>query len=392
MTNTVTRQSLNILHILNDGFYTSFLLFLPFLTADFDMNLTQAGLLGTIVNSLGMLCALPSGYLAMRIGGMRLLLLSAILYGVGYAVMGFAHSYLWLFPSFIAAGIGFALFHPVAFALVTRISPPEERGKNMGNFTAVGDVGKIGISSALTFIVVYMGWRSTALLYGMVAISAGFVFLWLYRRHEHEPRAPTQGTDLRMQMILSRPPFLLAVLTSFFDVFSSASLFIFLPFLLLSRGIDVALLGPFSAVFFVGNLLGKSVLGRFSDRFSNASVVIVSELLMALCIVLLASSTSVAIIILSSIVAGMFTKGTVPVIQTMIALASDHHGHFERSFAVSGFINAIALTISPVFLGYMSDQWGIVSAFYSMAIIASFAVIPAFFFHLTCARRLRSLR
>ncbi|MDD5054836.1 MAG: MFS transporter [Candidatus Peribacteraceae bacterium] len=382
-------RSLNILHVLNDGFYTSFLLFLPFLAADFGMNLTQAGLLGTIVNSLGMLCALPSGYLAMRIGGMRLLILSAILYGIGYATMGLATSYLWLFPIFIAAGIGFALFHPVAFALVTRISPPQERGKNMGNFTAIGDAGKIGISSALTFIVVSMGWRSTALLYGMIAIGLGLFFLWLHRKHEHEAKATTQTTDLRIRTILSRPPFLLAVLTSFFDVFSSASLFVFLPFLLLSRGIDAALLGSFSAVFFLGNLLGKSALGRFSDRFSNASVVIVSELLMALCIILLASSTSVVVIILTSIIAGIFTKGTVPVIQTMIAAASDHHGHFERSFAVSGFINAIALTISPVFLGYISDQWGIVAAFYAMAIIASLAVIPAFLFRLTAVRRLR---
>lgn len=380
-------RSLNILHILNDGFYTSLLLFLPFLAADFGMNLTQAGLLGTIVNSLGMLCALPSGYLAARIGGMKLLILSAILYGAGYATMGLATSYLWLFPIFIVAGTGFALFHPVAFALVTRISPPQERGRNMGNFTAVGDVGKIGISSALTFVVVYMGWRSTALLYGVIAIGFGLFFLWLHRKHEHEVKTTTQSTDLRIHTILSHPPFLLAVLTSFFDVFSSAPLFVFLPFLLLSRGIDAALLGSFSAVFFLGNLLGKSALGRFSDRFSNASVVIVSELLMALCIILLASSTSIALIVLCSIVAGMFTKGTVPVIQTMIAEASDHHGHFERSFAVNGFISAIALTISPVFLGFVSDQWGIVIAFYTMAAIASLAVIPAFFFRLVTVRR-----
>lgn len=377
-------RPLYILHILNDGFYTSLLLFLPFLAQDFHINLTQAGLLGTIMNSLGMLCALPAGFLATRFGGMKILLWSAILYGLGYVGSGLAPSYLWLFPMFIIAGIGFALFHPVAFALVSRLSAAGARGRTMGNFTAIGDIGKMGLSSLLTFIVVYVGWRSTALLYGAIAIGFAFVFLLLLKKnHTAQEHIERPSVTLRVAEFLKFRKFLFAMLTSFFDVFSSASLFVFLPFLLLARGIDAALLGTFSSMFFLGNLCGKVVLGRFSDRFSNAHVVIASELLMAACIVLLATSTSIIVIILSSIVAGMFTKGTVPVIQTMIAEASEHHGHYERSFAVSGLLNAVALTISPVFLGFISDTFGIVAAFYAMAIIAALAVIPAFFFQLS---------
>lgn len=371
------------LHILNDGFYASLLLFLPFLAKDLHINLTQAGLLGTILNSIGMLCALPGGYLAARFGGMKILILSAVLYGLGYIWTGMALSYVWLFPGIAIAGVGFAFFHPIGFALITRLSAAEIRGKNMGDFTAIGDIGKMGISAVLTFIVVYLGWRSTAILYGIVAVICGLFFLFLQRQtDEVAQRPPQQHVKICLREILSHPPFFLAIATSFLDVFSSASLFVFLPFLLLSRGIDIAFLGTFSAVFFLGSLFGKSILGRFSDRFNNASVVMISELCMAICIVLLAHSTSIIVIVFSSIIVGIFTKGTVPVIQTMVSDASEHHGHFEKTFAVNGLIGSIALTISPVFLGFVSDQWGIEAAFYAMAIIAALAILPAFIFRL----------
>ena len=381
MTEHSSLRSLGILHILNDGFYASLFLFLPFLTDEFGMSLTQAGLLGTVVNSIGIFCALPAGYLTTRIGGIRLLILSVILYGIGYIGTGLASTYPWLFPMFVIAGIGFGFFHPVAFGLVTRISTAGNRGKNMGNFTAVGDVGKIGISSLLTFIVVAIGWRQTAMIYGGVAITIALVFVvFLEKQHHIVEKSTGQNALVGMWDIFVHPRFFLAMLTSFLDVFSGASLFVFLPFLLLARGIDAAFLGTFSAVFFLGNLFGKSVLGRFADRFKSAKVIIASELCMAVCIVALALSTSIVVIVFCSVILGMFTKGTVPVIQTMVAESSDHHGQFEKSFAVSGLIGSIALTIAPVALGVIADQWGIVAAFYAMAVTAALAIIPAFFF------------
>jgi MFS family permease len=217
--------------------------------------------------------------------------------------------------------------------------------------------------------------------YGTIAVSCGlFLLLLLQRNKEQAVKLLNTLTIPRFRDVLKHRQFVFAIWTAFFDTFSSASLFVFLPFLLLARGIDPALLGAFASVFFLGNLCGKFVLGRFADMFKKASVVMLSELLMAVCIVALASSTSVLLILLFSIIAGIFTKGTIPVIQTMVAEASEHHGHFEQSFAVSGFMNAIALTISPVFLGFISDQWGITAAFYAMAIVATCAIVPAFLF------------
>lgn len=380
---TSSFRTLNILHILNDGFNTSLVLFLPFFVTDLPISLTEAGLLGTILNSLGMLCALPAGYIAARFGGIKILILSSILYGAGYIATGMSSSYGWILFSFAIAGIGFGFFHPVAFAVVAQTSEKKKMGKNMGNFTAVGDLGKMVIPAILTFIVVVIGWQTTAILYGVIAIACGVLFFILQKERTNLLKVAEEKTKVSHLHILSHPPFFLALATSFLDTFSSASLFVFLPFLLLNRGIDAAFLGTFSAMFFLGSMFGKSILGHFSDTYNNATIVILSELLMAICIALLAYSTSIIIIIICSIIVGIFTKGTVPVIQTMISDASKHHENFEKSFGISGLNASIALTISPVFLGFIAQKWGIEATFFVMSAIALLAIIPAFLFRLS---------
>src|SRR5882672_6539026 len=121
--------SLHILHILNDGFNASFLLLLPFIAKDLVLNLTQVGFLGTLFNSMSIVLALPAGYIAKKVGGMKTLNLALFVYAVGFLATGFIPSYLWLFVTFMMASIGFGVFHPISFALIAKWSSKETRGK-----------------------------------------------------------------------------------------------------------------------------------------------------------------------------------------------------------------------------------------------------------------------
>jgi len=145
---------INFLHICNDGFQASFLLLLPFIAKDFHLSLTQVGVLGTLQNAVLVALALPTSYIALKIGGMRTLLLAICLYALGFIGMTFSPVFLWLIPMFILGGFGFGLFHPSAFSVIAARATKETRGRAMGNFTAIGEVGRIGISAIMTFLVV----------------------------------------------------------------------------------------------------------------------------------------------------------------------------------------------------------------------------------------------
>ena len=136
---------LYLLHIANDGYRTSLLLLLPFVAQSFQINLTQVGLLGTTMNALEAALAIPAGMIALRIGGMKTLFIALISYSIGYVLMSLAPHVFIVFVAFIFAGVGFSLFHPVAFAIVARMATKQNRGSLMGSFTAIGDIGRIGL-------------------------------------------------------------------------------------------------------------------------------------------------------------------------------------------------------------------------------------------------------
>lgn len=369
---------LSVLHVLNDGFQASFVLLLPFIARGQHLNLTKVGLLGTILNVSSVLLALPAGYIATKIGGLKTLVIALFIYGIALLGAGSLGHYGLLIATFSLAGIGFGVFHPIAFALIAKWSPKETRGKTIGNFTAIGDVGRIGISAALSFVAVHMGWQTTALLYAAAAlcIALSFYHFLIKRADTIAPREHT-ATPMSLLQITRNKRFLLAISTGMLDSFASASLFVFLPFLLLKRGVDPAFLGTFTAAFFAGNFFGKTVLGRFADRFGNSKVFIASEFLMAAFIFGLANSTALYLIVIYSVVLGIFTKGTGPVQQTMLAESVEHHGNFEKAFGLSALINSSANALAPIVLGVVSDKLGIVPAFNVMAAVALVAVIPA---------------
>jgi MFS transporter, FSR family, fosmidomycin resistance protein len=383
---------LNILHVLNDGFGASLVLLLPFIAQSQGLSLTQVGLLGTILNVAGIVLALPAAYLAARFGGLKVLIWAAFLYGTAFLVTGGTGHFWVLLPVFTVAGIGFGVFHPIAFALIAKWTPKERRGRAMGDFTAIGDVGRIGIAAALSFLAVAIGWQKTAMVYAAVALLAAvFFYRYLFsnttqiasKKEHHE-----QAQPLSLLQVLKNKRYVLTICSAAFDGFASASLFVFLPFLLLERQVDPALLGAFTATFFIGTFFGKALLGRVVDRVGSAKVFIVAELLMATFICLLASTTALPLVIVCSVILGIFTKGTVPVLQAMVSESVEHHGNFEKAFSIEGFVSNVGITLAPLVLGFISDQFGIVQAFYVMAGSALLAAIPALlFFAVGRARR-----
>lgn len=374
-------RTLYTLHILNDGFIVSLPLLLPFIAKSIDLNLAEVGILGTFLNFLGVFLALPAGYLASKIGGLKVLVVAVLFYSLGFFGTYFSTSIFTLYLSFFVAGLGFGLFHPISFALVSRWSEKSNRGRLMGNFTAIGDLGRIAFASVITFLITLIGWQLTSLSYGLIAASIFIYLYWTFflKRHKEIESEPQKQVFNKVALVdfLKNKQFVLTSISSAIDTLASSALFIFLPFLLIERGVESSILGSFTAAFFVGNMLGKTVLGRLVDKFGNTRVFVTAELLMAVFIVLLAHTPSLILIVILSIILGAFTKGTAPVIQTMIAESVEEQGDFEKAFGVKELISGTASSAAPVLLGLVSYKFGIVNAFNLSAFFAVLAVIPA---------------
>ncbi len=370
--------SLNTLHMSNDGVDASLLLLLPFIAKDIGISLFQVGILGALVNVFAIIVALHTGRITATVGGLKALVIALAVYSLGLLGVTFANGFGWLVVMFALAGLGFGIFHPVAFSLVSSWSSRETRGTAMGRFTAVGEIGKVALPGLLTLIVVHAGWRKPGLLYAAAGLALALCLYVLLRiQSKKNASVPLQAAPPVHWRAACNPHFLFAAATTFFDSIASGSLFVFLPFLLLQRGADPAILGSLVALFFLGSFAGKVYIGKLVDKLGSARVFIATDLLMALFIVLLAHTSWLPLVIVFAVLLGVFTKGTPPILQTMVSESAESHGNFEKAFGLNAFISGFAITLTPLALGFVSEKWGVAWAFNAMASAAVLALIPA---------------
>lgn len=372
---------INLLHIVNDGCKASLLLFLPFIAKEFMISLTKVGLLGSAANSLEIFLALPASHIASKIGGKKVLAASLLFCATGYLLTGLSFHFNFIIISFVIAGIGFGIFHPVAFALVAKLFEKKKRGKQLGNFTALGDLGRVGISSFITVVIVSIGWRNTTMAVASILFFLGLYFIHLIKKDvaiEIEPKETLPS--ISYMDVLKNKKFILSTLCFCLDTLASGSLYVFIPFLLLQRHVPYIFLGMLTSTFFIGNIFGKLFLGRLVDRFGNTKVFILSELCMAFFIILLSNAVWLPLIIFSSILLGIFTKGTIPVLTAMVVESVEHRVGMEKAFGLNAMFVGVASTIAPFALGFFSDKFGITAAFGIAAGFAVIATIPALLF------------
>lgn len=368
---------LPILHLFNDGYLAAMPLVLPFAAEEFSIPLSIVGLLGSLLSFSGIILALPAGAAAARFGAVRLLSFAVLCYSIGFLLLGTAGGIAAIFAAFILGSIAFGIFHPIAFSAVAKESSSSQLGRNMGIFAATGDIGRIAFAAAVTFIIGLTSWRFTSFLYGIAALFLFlFCFIYALRRNDGNKETASKSKKKLDYSILKKKAFGLSNVASFLDSFANASLFIFIPFLLTFRGIDAAFIGVFTSVFFVGNLLGKVIMGRLTDRVKEEYLFIGCECCIFIALIILALSPSAVIISLLALILGFFTKGTVPIVSTMIA-QSVGETEYEAAYSVNSLSTSIANTLAPLFFGLLADILGVQAIFFACGIAALLATIPA---------------
>ena len=371
----------NILHIMNDGFRYTCILLLPFIARDLRINLTSVGILGTAISIVEVFLSLFVGIIAFRIGSMRTLVLSLCMYTMGYILISSSRYFPVYIIAYVVAGMGFALYHPVANAIISRGAAHKKQGSAIGNFGAIGDIGRVAIPVVLTISISLFGWRMSSVIISIVLIFCSMLLTYIFvlKKENNNLNKPIRSLT-RYRHIIKNHKYILASLCGVFDTFANVGIVIYLPFLILQRYDNPIFLGVVTTAFFIGGIVGKKSLDQMVDTHGNAKTFIYSEILMALLIVVLAWIPNLIVTFITSVMLGVVTKGTTPIVSAMVADIHSEKESLEKVFGLTQFITAFALASSPFIVGYFSDHWGINYAFMICAIVALIATIPAVFF------------
>ncbi len=374
-------KKLSFLHFLNDGIRTTFVILLPFIAKDLSLNFTSVGFLGSSQPLLAGILALPAGFITARIGGFRLLIILLLVYSIGALGVASSLNIFMLIPMFLLGALGFGMFHTVGFILVAASSDKSNVGRNMGNFTSIGDIGRVALPPLAIFAASFFGWRTTMVFVSIIGFVIYVLSQFFLKKEKHLQNSALKkesyGDFIKNTLLLLKIRKLrFVILSGILDSLASNPIYLFLPFLLILKGVTASQLGGLMGAFFVGSLIGKFLLGRGVDKFGNLKIFILSELGMAgLIISLVLAANHLLTLLILLFFLGIFTKGTSPVVQTMFSNLT-HKLHHHKIYAVSILFLALAEALAEIGMGPVADGFGVTMIFYLCAVFAISAIIP----------------
>ena len=118
------------------------------------------------------------------------------------------------------------------------------------------------------------------------------------------------------------------------------------------------------------------MIGKITDTLGCKRTFLISEILMALLLVMLASVSSILWMAFISILLGIVTKGTVPVINSLLAKSVPDPRLNEKAFGIIALISGIASVVAPVLYGFIAQRISIYAVFHLSAFFAILAICP----------------
>jgi MFS family permease len=181
--------------LLDMAFYAAITPLLPVYADRFGLSKTGAGLLAGSYAAGTLLGALPSGWLAGRVGTRRTVLLGLVLLSLASAGFAFAHSIALLDAMRFLQGLGGACSWAGGLGWLLTLTPPGERGRTIGAVMSAA-LGGLLIGPALGALARAVGPEAP---FAAVALL-GAALTWAAVRMPGPPHAPARRRPLESAM------------------------------------------------------------------------------------------------------------------------------------------------------------------------------------------------
>jgi FSR family fosmidomycin resistance protein-like MFS transporter len=340
-------------HLLNDGFASFFAPLLPLLIDRLDLSLALAGALGTIRIVTNSLLQPGLGHLVDRAQRPWLVVLGPLMTVGAMVLIGRVGSFMQLLILMLISGVGTALFHPAAAALVAA-DRPQRHGLLMAFFSSGGTLGgAIAPIVVVAFVERFSLQRTPWLLIPGLLILVAFaiplrgVLPSVERKEVRRARLrelPSRLVQLWFVIVLSST--------------CSTAFATFLAVLVTERGGSALTGGAAISVFLLTGALAGFLAGNLSDRFGRKRVILIALVLTTpFYLLFLYGPISAALVFIAA--AGIFGLSSVPV--GVVAAQECLPG---RTGLVSGLVMGLAwgvggLALTPI--GWLADRFGLVT-------------------------------
>jgi MFS transporter, FSR family, fosmidomycin resistance protein len=352
-------------HALHDGFTDLLNVLYPLLQAQFGLSYAAIGALKTVYSGAMASGQIPSGMLAVRLGGVRVLAAGTVLIAIGYGLAGLTGSLYGVIAGLLLAGLGGSTQHPIGSSLVSAAFPGLRSRTALGTYNFTGDVGKVLLPALFAVIAAALGWQQALIVVAALAVlGAGVILASLKPVPMH-----AKGGDSKAMAGQDRPwAYWLLFSIHIADDLVRTGFMIFLPFLLRDKGADLPTIGLGLSLLFAGGAAGKLVMGWVGDKLGVVPSVILTEVATTILILtLLPLSLPLALALLPAV--GLMLNGTSSVLYGTIPefVSPQRRTHAFAIFYTGG---SVAGATGPFVAGLLGDAVGLPIALAAVSCIA----------------------
>jgi MFS family permease len=360
-------------HALHDGFTDLLNVLYPLLQAQFGLSYAAIGALKTVYSGAMASGQIPSGMLAVRLGGVRVLAAGTVLIAVGYGLAGLTGSLYGVIAGLLLAGLGGSTQHPIGSSLVSAAFPGLRSRTALGPYNFTGDVGKVLLPALFAVIAASLGWQQALIVVAALAVlGAGVILASLKPIPMH-----AKGGESKAMAGQDRPwAYWLLFSIHIADDLVRTGFMIFLPFLLRDKGADLPTIGLGLSLLFAGGAAGKLVMGWVGDKLGVVPSVILTEVATTILILALLPlslpqslplSLPLALVLLPAV--GLMLNGTSSVLYGTIPefVSPERRTHAFAIFYTGG---SVAGATGPFLAGLLGDAVGLPIALAAVSCIA----------------------
>ncbi|RQG97781.1 MFS transporter [Natrarchaeobius chitinivorans] len=243
---------------------------LPSIQETFDLSLTVAGLLVTILWLGGAIGQLPGGMLADKYDERTLMATSAVVVGVALVAFVFAPSAVVLFGAAAVWGLAHSLYPIARITLLSNLYP-DRLGSALGVTMATGDVGQTALPPLGAVLAGAIAWQAGLGFVIPLLVAFGVLILMFVPKTSSPDDDNGSGRSLEgvraVVPALSTPSMGFITLILFLYIFIWQSFTAFYPtYLITVKGIQPAIASALFGLFFAVGVVVKPIAGGAYDR------------------------------------------------------------------------------------------------------------------------------
>ena len=361
-------------HVLNHLQYSITSVIFPVMMTELGFGLVGLGFISALSSFVGQGLQVIYGFLANFFKRTTMLALGNVVVGLTAMLQYFIGSYPQLVAARVAIDAGSSPQHPLGSSILSRYYP-KARGWALTFHHSAGSLGSFIGPAAASLALLYMGWRSAFVIFGLLSLIMGLTLFWVSDHSSAGAGAGGKtktraGFDAYIQCLKNRNILFtsLVLMVGAAGRGTGVNMTYLVPFFMAQYGVSASGGGLLLTLMQGAGLVGPLAIAWFSDRSGKRRGITQATLLLsALMTVWLVQHQSLSVLFyINLILYGAFVQARGALTQTMIGdFASPELT--DAAFSIYYFVGFISGPIWTLIIGYVMQHYGFAPAFYIAA-------------------------